>query len=377
MAVPNSFSLRLILWTVLAAGVLLDGPEDRGLATLYVGGTDATSTKIESVPFLVDFRERRTIISSQSYKCSPDNDCFVDRSVSRDMFYKGLKYSYFAGNVNISFEKTRLDRNTVFNYVTSKDVGTDKHIVGLNRRSDFALSYFYGNKRGLRNFNIKFNKEQVFFYNSPQINLAQAHKFDVYASHDNQENFYLSTELQVLDADGARILTTPIRLCSFSSPELTDSGDVFLSGKKETIDSLRKFFTDYHDKLPDLVVSLKLNSSGSYLNLKEVVTTTPAAEVFSYVYSDTASCDLYFGAKFLEHYNIEFIVLFNEKENAVDLYFSTHKGPVQQIGFGLLIAAAIILVLFFVVVLTTSYSEKKTKLDQERRLSEPIVNETN
>lgn len=377
MTKSSSFTVKMTFWAMLAIGVLLDEPVNRGVVNLYVGGTDATQNKIELVPFLIDFREKRTILSSRHYRCLAENDCFIDQSVSRDMFYKGLKYSYFAGNVNISFDKTRLDRNTVFNYITSKDIGTDQNVVGLNRRSDFALSYFYGNKRGLRNFNIKFSNDQAYFYHAPQVNLAQAHKFDMYLAHDNQEDFYLNTELQVIDVDGSRLLSDPIRLCSYSSPELTNSSDIFLGGKKEKIDSMRKFFSDYEDKLKDMIVSLKLNTSGSFLNFKDIITTTPTAEVFSYVYSDTASCDLYFGAKFLEHYGIEFIVLFNEKENAVDLYFNTHKGQVQQIGNSLLIAAAILLVLFFIFVCKTSYSEKRVKQEDERPLEEPIVSESN
>ena len=377
MAKSINFALKIAFVAMLAVVVALTDEVNRSLATLFIGGTDQTPQKAKPLPFLIDFREQRLLISSKKYDCTEENDCLVDESVSKDMFYKGLKFSYFSGAANISFDKTRLDSNTIFSYITSSGVGTDQNVVGLNRRSEFALKYFYGNKSGLRNFNIKLSKDQAHFYHAPQLNLNRAHKFDVYIAHDNQEDFYLNTELQVIDVDGAHIFTDPIRLCPFSSPQLTNSNQIFLSGKKEKIDLMRKFFSENKDRLKEMIVSLKLNSSGSYLNLKEIVANTPAAETFSYAYSDTASCDLYFGIKFIEHFGIEFIMLFDSKENAVDMYFTTNKGIVKQIGYPLLIAAAILLVLFFIVVLKTSYSEKRGVFEQEKQLEEPINSQPN
>ncbi len=363
--------MALILIAIISP--LSQEPNNRYL-TLYVGGTSRTQNNITPLRFLPDFRDNRILISDDSFACDSTTDCFCNKVNSKEIFYKGLKLKYYPADTSINLEKNRLPENSLFHYILTDDIGTDQNVVGLGRKSNFALNYLKRNKKGEKYFNIKLTDSEFLLYHSPQINLLESYKFDIYNDHNNQENFYLETQIQIFDEDKKEVFNLPVKLCPFSSPAFTDSRQILFSGRKSNVDDLRKTFEQYKDKLASMNTFLKIVSSESSLSLNNIFKKYTVSEAFSYSYSDSVNCDLYFGHKFIESFNIELIANLNDTEDAIDLYFNTHQPSPQTVGVGILFAALVVIILFFIFVCKSTYSDKRYRAeDVVREVKDALV----
>ena len=355
---------------ILAILSVLFSTSNENHIKLFLGGSSNSKSKLQTVQFFPDFRESFTLITVDSFECNQEDDCEIDKTVSYHQKYATLNYKYFTAKININFKEARMIKNIDFNYVVYCEEKLTSNVIGLNRNSEFLRHHFEQSGYNLDLLKISFrDKNEIkMSVGSPYLK-RQAKKFSYYTDSRNQQQFYLETMIKLTQSDENKIIfEKTLRLCPFSNPALTDWSEVFFSGSKSMVDSLRTVFKDVNFDDDKFRADLVHKNTGFILRLDNAFLEKNVFEMFKINYHDSDDCDLYFGFKFTQFYNIDFLVAFDKQNDVAELYFQTFTEIPKPFAYWILGIGFFLMLAFLVYVLKTRrvvFDNEKMKENNE------------